>query len=614
MHQQMELTQSNGYASLKRSANASLLCEIAWEVCQQVGGIYTVIRSKIPSMVEAWGSAYCTVGPWDPKTSPVEFEETPADGIFAPVLERLRARGIEAHHGYWLVTGRPRTILLAPGSVCGRLGEIKYFFWDHHRISIKQTDALLDQVLAFGYTVEQLLAELAAELRGQPPMVAHFHEWMAGTAIPELRRAQVPIAMVFTTHATMLGRYLAMNDPAFYDHLPRVDWEAEARHFNIDAMVRLERAAAHGSHVFTTVSDVTAEECRFLLGRAPDILVPNGLNIERFVALHEFQNLHRTYKDKIAQFVMSHFFPFYSFDLDKTLYFFSSGRYEYRNKGFDMTIEALARLNWRLRQAASDRTVVFFLVTRRPNHSYLPQVLHSRGAMEEIRDTCEAIKNQIGERLFLAASKGSDWPKLDGLVDDYWRMRLRRMQLAWRRDGLPPIVTHHMIDPEKDEVINQLRDCQLLNRPEDPVKVVYHADFISSTQPIFGMDYDQFVRGCHLGIFPSAYEPWGYTPLECLARGVPAITSDLSGFGTYLLKHLPNHADSGACVARRRFFAFNDTAQALTDWMFEFCGQSRRDRIAQRNRAESLSTHFDWRNLGQNYITAYETAAQRAVE
>lgn len=607
----MELTQSNGFPPLKRPAKASLLCEVSWEVCQQVGGIYTVIRSKIPSMIEAWGDAYCTVGPWDPKISPAEFEETPPDGIFAEAIKRLRVRGFEVHHGYWLVTGRPRTILLTPGSVFGRLGEIKYFLWDHHRISIKQTEPLIDQVLAFGFLVEQLLGELAAELRGKPSMIAHFHEWMAGTAIPELRRTKVPLAMVFTTHATMLGRYLAMNDPAFYDRLPRVNWETEAIHFNIDAQVRLERAAAHGCHVFTTLSDVTAEECKFLLGRAPDILVPNGLNIERFVALHEFQNLHRTYKDKISQFVMSHFFPHYSFDLDKTLYFFSSGRYEYRNKGFDMTIEALARLNWRMKQAGDDRTVVFFLVTRRPNHSYLPQVLHSRGAMEEIRDTCESIKNQIGERLFLAASKGGEWPKLDSLVDDYWRMRLRRMQLAWKRDGLPPIVTHHMLDPEKDEVINQLRGCQLLNRAEDPVKVVYHADFISSTLPIFGIDYDHFVRGCHLGIFPSAYEPWGYTPLECLARGVPSVTSDLSGFGTYLLKHLPNHADCGGFVSRRRFFSFNESTQALTDWLFEFCGQSRRDRIAQRNRAENLSTHFDWRNLGQNYIKAYDMATQR---
>jgi hypothetical protein len=175
--------------------------------------------------------------------------------------------------------------------------------------------------------------------------------------------------MVFTTHATLLGRYLAMNDPWFYDHLPFVDWAADAKRFNIEAPVKLERAAAHGAHVMTTVSQITASECEHLLGRKVDLTLPNGLNIERFVAMHEFQNMHREFKERIHHFVMGHFFSSYNFDLDRTLYFFTSGRYEYRNKGFDLTVEALAQLNYRLRATQSDRTVVVFFITKRPYRS-----------------------------------------------------------------------------------------------------------------------------------------------------------------------------------------------------------------------------------------------------
>ena len=165
---------------------------------------------------------------------------------------------------------------------------------------------------------------------------------MGAAAIPEIRRLNLPVATVFTTHATLLGRYLATGDNWFYNHLPNINWHADAKRYNIEARVLLERAAAHGAHVFTTVSSVTAQECEHLLGRRVDAVLPNGLNIERFIARHESENLHKIYKEKIHKFVMGHFFQSYHFDLNRTLYFFTSGRYEYRNKGFDLT-RALAR-------------------------------------------------------------------------------------------------------------------------------------------------------------------------------------------------------------------------------------------------------------------------------
>jgi len=593
------------------SRTEALLFEVAWEVCQQLGGIYTVIRSKVPHMMECWGDRYCLVGPYDAARSAAEFEEAPLNGPIGETVEALRRLGLEVHHGRWLVTGQPRTVLLAPHSALARLGEIKRLLWDHHRIGVPGNDDMANRVLAFGYMVQQFFADLLGRLGKGRPVVGHFHEWMGGSSIPEIRRANLPLAVVFTTHATQLGRHLAPNDPGFYDHLPSINWSAEARRFRIEPQMLLERAAAHGAHVFTTVSDITSLECQHLLGRRPDLALPNGLNIERFVAMHEFQNLHLLYKEKINRFVMAHFFPSYTFDLDKTLYFFTSGRYEYRNKGFDLAIEAMARLNWRLRESGLDRTIVFFIITQRPFKSINAEVLRSRAVMEEMRATCDAIKDQAGERLFLATARG-EAPDLGSLVDDTLRLRLRRMRLAWKTSRLPHVLTHDLLDEGRDEVLGQIRTCNLWNTADHRVKVIYHPDFITALNPLFGMDYAQFVRGCHLGLFPSHYEPWGYAPLECVASGVPAITSDLAGFGTYLFKHMPDHQAKGIFVLHRRHAAFDAAANELAGWMTDFVRQERRDRIAQRNRVEACGEQFDWDNLGKFYADAHQMALERA--
>lgn len=596
---------------------SSQLVEVAWEVCNQVGGIYTVIRSKVPTMMEIWKDNYCLVGPYFPAKASAEFEpiENYDDEIGRAVLA-LRSRGIEAHYGHWLVSGRPKVVLINPYSVYNRLGEIKYFLWEHHSIAAGDKDDLLNQVLAFGYAAKEFFACLHGEIKQEKQIIAHFHEWMVGTAIPEIRYENLPIATIFTTHATMLGRYLAMNDGDFYDHLPYFDWLNEAKNFNIEPQVFIERAAAHGANVFTTVSEVTAKECTYLLGRTPDLILPNGLNIERFTALHEFQNLHKEYKDKINQFVIGHFFQSYKFDLDKTLYFFTSGRYEYRNKGFDMTLEALARLNWKMKDAGLDMTVVMFFITKQPFHTINPLVLQSRAVMEEIRNTCDHIVDQVHEKLFEAASGSEDLklPDLSSFVDDYWKLRLRRNLLSWKSNELPIVVTHNLVYDAQDEILGFLRTANLVNNSHDKVKVVYHPDFISSSNPLFGMEYGQFVRGCHLGVFPSFYEPWGYTPLESIASGVPTVTSDLSGFGDYVIDNIPNNEEKGIYVVNRRTQSFSDAAEQLANQLFDFVQQNRRERIAQRNRAENASEHFDWQNLGIYYDKAYRLAYQYAQE
>lgn len=587
-----------------------LLIEIAWEVCNQVGGIYTVIRSKAPAVMHLRGENYCLVGPLVNKAIHAELDPLDENSdVFGRAAANLRKRGYDVHYAVWLITGKPRVVLLNPNVIEEKaLNVVKYLLWKNHGIGSGDTP-LINQVVAFGYLTKLFLDEVE-KLSAGHMVLAHFHEWMASLPILDLKRDGSQIRTVFTTHATQLGRHLAINSPLFYAHLPFFQREEEAKKFGVVTEEAIEYASAQACDVFTTVSDVTARECKHLLKRKPDAVLPNGLNIQRFEALHEFQNLHAIYKEKIHQFVMGHFFNAYTFDLNNTLYFFTSGRYEYKNKGFDLTLEALTHLNERLKKEESEMTVVMFFVTRRDYYSIKPEVLQSRAMMEELRQTCDEIQKQVGKKLFFESTMRNDnhLPDLNEFVDEYWKLRYRRTVQSWKTHKWPLTVTHKLVEEDSDEILSFLQRRNLQNRPDDKVKVVYHPDFISSTNPLFGLDYAQFVRGCHLGIFPSYYEPWGYTPLECMASGVPSVTSDLSGFGDYLLKHFPDHEKHGMYVVERGKKTFDWSAKQLAGFLYQFLIQSRRERIMQRNNVENYSASFDWEKLIAHYQHAYTLA------
>lgn len=562
-------------------------------------------------MVENWSGHFCMIGPYLNKNILAELEplEDAAD-VFGLAAANLRKKGYDVIYAEWLITGKPRVVLLNPNVIEEKvLNVLKYLLWKNHAIRTPNKNELINQVIGFAYLTKLFVDELVKISGNDQQILAHFHEWMAGLPILDIKREAMPVKTIFTTHATQLGRHLAINSPLFYAHLPFFRWEDEAGKFGIETEAAIEYGCAQSCDVMTTVSDVTARECKHLLRRNPDFILPNGLNIQRFEALHEFQNLHSTYKEQIHEFIMGHFFNSYSFDLDKTVYFFTSGRYEYKNKGFDITLEALVHLNQQLKEEKSDLTVVMFFITKREFYSIKPEVLQSRAVMEEIRQTCQAIQRQIGKRLFFESTIRQDHrlPELNEFVDEYWKLRYRRTIQSWKSNKMPLPVTHKLVSEETDEILQFLVRRDLLNRKEDKVKIVYHPDFINSTNPLFGMDYSQFVRGCHLGIFPSYYEPWGYTPLECMASGVPAVTSDLSGFGDYLLRNMPDYERGGMFVVERGKRTFDWSARQLASFLYKFLQQDRRSRIMQRNNVENYSAAFDWVNLARHYEEAYQS-------
>jgi glycogen(starch) synthase len=587
-----------------------VLLEIGWEVCNQVGGIFTVLRTKVPRVVENWGDDYVLIGPYLGSESLETFEECdPENEKLAACLHQLKEQGLNFYHGYWMVSGRPKVILLDIESIRKRLDTIKYYYYENYRIESHAVDPLYDQVLLFGeavfLTIQQL--KLYYKARGKK-ILAHYHEWMAAASLGFVRKYLTGIKTVFTTHATLLGRYLSNNDKYFYENLSKYNWKQEAAKYGILHRVQLESMAAQHAHLFTTVSGITARECRYLLERKPEMILPNGLNISRFSVLHEVHNVHQEFKEEIHQFVMAHFFRYYTFNLENTLYFFISGRLEYYNKGFDLLLEALKRLNKKMNIEEVDQNIVVFFITKSPIKGINADVLEARGVMEEVRQTVDKIQADIGKKLFYEVVSKSDSgvPSINNMIDEYWKLRLLRTLKSWRKKGDPPVTTHDLIELEKDQLLQGFRTVGLTNKASDKVKVIYHPDFINPMNPLFGIEYGQFVRGCHLGIFPSFYEPWGYTPLECLASGIPAITSDLAGFGDQVLKRIPDHQEFGIYVVNRKNERFENAASQLANILFSFVLKSRRDRINQRNRAEDVSENFSWKQLIGYYMDAYK--------
>jgi glycogen(starch) synthase len=277
----------------------------------------------------------------------------------------------------------------------------------------------------------------------------------------------------------------------------------------------------------------------------------------------------------------------------------------------DLFLESLYRHNQRLKQYVADPpTIVAFIITKAMVKHVNVDVLRNQSMFDELRNTCTDIQGQMGQRLFHSAATGR-LPTYAELLPDDALVRLKRAMHAWRTNRQPLIVTHDLVDDANDPTLKHLRHRHLLNAADDPVKVVFHPEFVTATSPTISLDYEQFVRGCHMGIFPSYYEPWGYTPMECVALGLPSVTTDLSGFGAYVERHVADNDEHGIVVLPRREAGFEQSTEILADYLVNFVQLTRRQRIELRNRVERMGELFDWSALARHYDEAHSLALER---
>uniref|UniRef100_A0AAX7UTJ3 Glycogen [starch] synthase n=1 Tax=Astatotilapia calliptera TaxID=8154 RepID=A0AAX7UTJ3_ASTCA len=547
-----------------------LLFEVSWEVTNKVGGIYTVIQTKAKITVDEWGDNYYMMGPYFEHNFKTQVESCePPNPAIRKAMDALIHNGCQVHFGRWLIEGSPYVILFDIGSAAWNLDRWKGDLWDTCNIGLPFHDREANDSLILGSLIAWFFKELTDHLGDKPNVISHFHEWQAGPGLILSRSRKIPMATVFTTHATLLGRYLCAGNTDFYNNLDKV---REQENY---------------------------------------VVTPNGLNVKKFSAMHEFQNLHSTNKAQIQEFIRGHFYGHLDFNLDKTLIFFIAGRYEFSNKGADIFLESLSRLNYLLRVHRNDVTVVVFFIMPAKTNNFNVESLKGQAVRKQLWDTAHAVKEKFGKKLYDALLKGQI-PDLNNILDRDDFTIMKRAIYATQRHSLPPVTTHNMLDDSADPILSNIRRVGLFNSRNDRVKVVFHPEFLSSTSPLLPMDYEDFVRGCNLGVFPSYYEPWGYTPGECTVMGIPSVTTNLSGFGCFMEEHVSDPAAYGIYIVDRRFRSAEESCNQLTQFMFSFCQQSRRQRIIQRNRTERLSDLLDWRYLGRFYIHARHLALSRA--
>ncbi|XP_026089611.1 glycogen [starch] synthase, liver-like isoform X2 [Carassius auratus] len=589
-----------------------LLFEVSWEVTNKVGGIYTVIQTKAKITVDEWGENYIMMGPYYEHNFKTQVEKCePPNQAIKAAMDSLINNGCQVHFGRWLIEGSPYVILFDIGAAAWNLDRWKGDLWNACSIGLPYHDREANDSLIFGSLVAWFFKELTDQLQDKPNVIAHFHEWQAGTGLVLSRSRKIPLATIFTTHATLLGRYLCAGNADFYNNLDKFNIDQEAGDRQIYHRYCLERAAVHCAHVFTTVSQITAVEANHMLHRQPDVVTPNGLNVRKFSAMHEFQNLHSMNKAKIQEFVRGHFYGHLDFNLEKTLFFFIAGRYEFSNKGADLFLESLSRLNYLLRVHKNDFTVVVFFIMPAKTNNFNVESLKGQAVRKQLWDTAQSVKEKFGKRLYESLLRG-EIPDMSKILDRDDFTIMKRAIYATQRHSFPPVTTHNMLDDSTDPILSNIRRIGLFNGRNDRVKIVFHPEFLSSTSPLLPMDYEEFVRGCHLGVFPSYYEPWGYTPGECTVMGIPSVTTNLSGFGCFMEEHVSDPSEYGIYIVDRRFRSADESCNQLTQFMFSFCQQSRRQRIIQRNRTERLSDLLDWRYLGRFYMHARHLALSRS--
>ncbi len=586
----------------------TFLFEISWEVCNKIGGIYTVIKSKT-SNVKSEFAKYFVVGPYFPAKHASEFIEEKAPDELARGFDVLAKEGIVCHYGKWLTDVDVDAILIDFKGFSSRSSDIKAELWKNYSIDSLYTSWFdFDEPVVLAYAAGRMVEELS---KGRKT-VAHCHEWLAGAALLYLKGRKARVATVFTTHATVLGRNLTGAGVDIYNDKSPVDINSPEYRASIRPKHQVEEQAAKKSDVFTTVSAITNIEAERFLGRKADVLLLNGLNISKFPTFEESSIKHRLFREKIKQFLLQYFFPYYTFDIENTMIYFLAGRYEFRAKGIDVFIKALGELNRRLIGEKSDRTVAAFFWVPGNVKGIKHELDESRVVFKDIKEPISDEHDALMGKLLTAVIGGRQSFDGDYLLGESLMSETRRKLLRFKRSGTPPLSTHDLNNEDSDEILNAFRAAGLLNRKDDRVKVIFYSIYLTGADDLLDLSYYEAMQGSHLGVFPSFYEPWGYTPVEAAALGVSSITTDLSGFGRYICRGVSGKKLPGIFVTKRLGKGDDYVVRELARVLYDFASLSAQDRIKNKIEAKRIASVTDWKYMIKNYFRAYGIALERA--
>ncbi|MCQ2308182.1 MAG: alpha-glucan family phosphorylase [Bacteroidales bacterium] len=538
----------------------SYLFETSWEVCNMIGGIYTVISSKADEMKMLLSDHYITIGPDVVK----EAHETMYFVEDTSLLQEWRQKvaeelGLKVRVGRWKLPSSPIAILIDYTSLYPIKNDILAHFWEKFNLDSIQGQWDYIEPVLFGYAAGKVIESFVKwNVVDDEDVVAQFHEWMTGSGVLYLKENCQQVATVFTTHATYIGRAVSGNGLPLYSHLNTYNPQQMASRFNIVSQQSMESKAAQNADVFTTVSAITAKECEQFLDRKPDVLTINGIN-DQMINLSNTPNLFNSVREKSRGKVFEIIDALSGTDVPRdSMLVINSGRYEFKNKGIDLYIKALGFLN-----------------------------------------KCENLKRNIVAVIAVPGNIASP-------SRDLSKRLAGEMEIKGHTD-YP--TTHYIFDYQYDSVLNSLRENGLQNDAADKVKVIFIPAYLNGKDGIVNIPYGEFLYAFDLSVFPSYYEPWGYTPLESVAHSIPTLTSDVSGFGMFVKENMPEN--EAVNIIHRDEQNSDAAIEEISNAILRMASKNENEIVELRKEALKVASALRWKELVSNYLQAYDIAIEK---
>lgn len=544
----------------KELLSPNYIFETSWEVCNKVGGIYTVLSSRAKTLKDNYQDQLVFIGP-DLKqpTANVDFKE---DAKLFPAWKKAAANfGVKCRIGRWMVPGEPVAVLVDFEPFFEQKNNIYAQAWELFSVDSIRAYGDYDEASMFSYAAARFAEAVVSNcIEQQAKVIYQAHEWMSGLGMLFLKKQLPRVATIFTTHATSIGRSIAGNNKQLYAYFEGYNGDQMARELHMDAKHSIEKQSALQADCFTTVSSFTDRECKQLLDKAADVVLPNGFENDFVPNRSAFTKVRREARKqilKVAGALTGCEMP------DDTLIVSTSGRNDYRCKGFDVFLESMAQLRAQLNEANSEQQVLALIE--------VPCWL--KGPRADLQD------------------------------------RLKSKQKATM--PLPnPVITHDLNNLNDDRIVQEIWKLGLKNLPTDKVKVLLVPCYLEGNDGIFNMAYYHLLAANDLALYPSYYEPWGYTPLESCAFHTPCVTTDLSGFGQWVDNVLGHSGElkDGVCVIHRTDGNFYEVAQKMCAVVHEMLLLTTKERTEVRNKAAKLANKAQWKHFIKFYYQAYDFA------
>ncbi|MBD5206865.1 MAG: glycosyltransferase [Bacteroidales bacterium] len=536
-----------------------LLFETSWEVCNKIGGIYAVLSTKARMLKDQFGDRVIFIGPdvWTEETPSPYFKEK--KNLLKGASTHLDLPwGIKIRCGRWDIPGSPNVILVNPGQTESHLPEIYGKMWERFQVDSLHAYGDYAEGCAFSVASAVVIRAISQFLKVDAPRVAaHFDEWTTGMGLLYTRMIMPAAATLFTTHATTTGRSICGNGKPLYDFFDGYNGDQMAEQLNVQSKHSLEKAAAHAADCFTTVSEVTARECEQLLDIRPQVVTPNGFEPDFVPKTVKYNKLRRQGRERLIK-IANALNPAGQYD-DSTFFIATSGRHEYRNKGLDLFIDTIARIG---KYVPTDQKVVAFIFVpgwlKQPSPSLLRALEDSNAPMPE-----------------------------------------------------PNYLTHNLNNEDSDEVCVRIRQLAG-DHSFDRLKIIYAPCYLDANDGIFQIGYYDILPALDLTIFPSYYEPWGYTPMESVAFGVPTITDDKAGFGQWVADHFqPSLERCGVAVVERNDSNYDEARNQIANDALDYMMLDAPERNNARHAAFLTAAKADWKFFIKHYNEAFYTAITR---